>query len=998
MIKSKKTFPFPYIGFDSYDNYDAIINTRGSSIVSIRIKNIAVALSSDEMQYKNYHSCMDNVIKTLGGGYQMQKLDIFARTKYEAETSENYLQKKYSEHFDGRSYKVIETILSICHYNEDNKAVVNLTNKEENELHARLDKVFLILSQYGFEPEYLFADGYENYLASILTADFDSKTVSYDNVLSTKTNIHFGDKVGTVLDFVDTQTMDLPNTISPYTKMGGNTVFKNTIVDNFSFLNNLNDYELIVYNQVIAIPNQTKRKKKLEAKKRRHESMSSDSENATSANDIIEMFDDLAKTSSIIVDAHFSLLVVCQNDTALRETTSIIESSLFELGIYIGKNSYNQFELFSSFLLGNLDSIKDYNYFTTSSETACCFFFKEKYPVSEDSNFYLRFCDRQGVPLRIDVADLPMKTNRINNRNKFVLGPSGSGKSFLMNNIVEQYLVNNYDVVIVDVGDSYSGIADYFGAKYIKYEEESPITMNPFLIEPAQFNIEYLEFLSDLVLAIWKGTSIVPTTTEKAVIDNLINSYYHLYFNRNNEWWDSESNENLLRYLKRFNYDIPKIIDVENDFNYVGKDFYGVLKVTLEATENEIENSFKSLSGSDISNYELSKAKEAYKVLIDKEKRLKYDLVYKAENSNSSIIVGKNSFYSSNEFRHLLLFAVKKVKEEMHIENLKFNSFYDYASLFLPKYLAQIEYNLKEHHFDLGNFLFILSDFYIGGRYEPILNEQADSSLFEENFIVFEIDNVKDNPTLFPLVTLIIMNVFIQKMRLRSHKRKALILEEAWKAIANKMMANNLVYLFKTVRKFWGEVIVVTQELGDILGNAIVKDSIINNSDTYILLDQSKFADNFDDLASLLALNETEKAKILTINQLDNKYGRSYFKEFYIKRGSSGEVYGTEVSIEQYFSYTTEKPEKMAVGIYKEVNGNYEKTLDNLIVDFKKLKQSPSIFCEFVNLIQRPVGEKDISLYNKFKKNGIPNVVKHIKTNSIDQNIKYENFLNSNLV
>src|SRR3546814_5301251 len=115
------------------------------------------------------------------------------------------------------------------------------------------------------------------------------------------------------------------------------------------------------------------------------------------------------------------------------------------------------------------------------------------------------------------------------------------------------------------------------------------------------------------------------------------------------------------------------------------------------------------------------------------------------------------------------------------------------------------------------------------------------------------------------------MDIFIQKMRHMQDRRKALIIEEAWKAITFPIMAGYILYLYKTVRKFWGEAIVVTQELSDILNNAIVKDSIISNSDTVIMLDPSKFPDNYDAIAQLLSIHEVERKKIFTINNTDIK-------------------------------------------------------------------------------------------------------------------------------
>lgn len=173
------------------------------------------------------------------------------------------------------------------------------------------------------------------------------------------------------------------------------------------------------------------------------------------------------------------------------------------------------------------------------------------------------------------------------------------------------------------------------------------------------------------------------------------------------------------------------------------------------------------------------------------------------------------------------------------------------------------------------------------------------------------------NKTLFPLVTLIIMDVFIQKMRIKKN-RKVLVIEEAWKAVASPMMAEYIKYLYKTARKFWAMVGVVTQELQDIIGSPIVKEAIINNSDITILLDQGKFKERFDDIKAVLGLTDVECSKIFTINRLENKEGRSFFREVFIRRGLVSDVYGVEEPRECYMTYTTERAEKEALKLYKE--------------------------------------------------------------------------------
>ena len=350
----------------------------------------------------------------------------------------------------------------------------------------------------------------------------------------------------------------------------------------------------------------------------------------------------------------------------------------------------------------------------------------------------------------------------------------------------------------------------------------------------------------------------------------------------------------------------------------------------------------------------------------------------------------------NERFRKALIKRITEIEEKLGVSELSFNGFYEYCERFLPMYLNNKKHRITETEFNLRTFLFVLRDFYKGGRYGTTLNESADNTLFDESFIVFEIDNVKDNPKLFPIVTLIIMDTFIQKMRLRKDRRKALIIEEAWKAIASKLMGGYILYLYKTVRKFWGEAVVVTQELDDIIGNAVVKDSIINNSDTFILLDQTKFKDNFDKIASLLSLNKVEQNKIFTINNLNNKFGRSRFKEFYLKRGSKGEVYGNEVSLEQYLTYTTEKPEKSAVEYYVKAYGNYDDALVRMVDDLKDFGDSLENMVSLVNLYQKPLDKKAVSYYRNVKKKYTgKNAFKIISQELEDQNIHFSELINS---
>ncbi|WP_439558297.1 TraG family conjugative transposon ATPase, partial [Dyadobacter sp.] len=233
-----------------------------------------------------------------------------------------------------------------------------------------------------------------------------------------------------------------------------------------------------------------------------------------------------------------------------------------------------------------------------------------------------------------------------------------------------------------------------------------------------------------------------------------------------------------------------------------------------------------------------------------------------------------------------------------------------------------------------ANLLYVLRPYYEGGEFDYLLNATENIDLLNERFIVFELDNIKDHPILFPVVTIIIMEVFISKMRKLKGIRKMILIEEAWKAIAKEGMADYIKYLFKTVRKYLGEAIVVTQEVEDIISSPVVKQAIINNSDCKILLDQSKYQNKFDQIQELLGLTEKEKTLILSVNKANDPL-RKYKEVFISLGGTLSRVYRTEVSLEEYLCYTTEETEKIKVLEYAGRFGSMQKGIAALAGEMK---------------------------------------------------------------
>ena len=409
--------------------------------------------------------------------------------------------------------------------------------------------------------------------------------------------------------------------------------------------------------------------------------------------------------------------------------------------------------------------------------------------------------DQAGHPVHLDISDLPMKRGIITNRNKFILGPSGSGKSFYTNHMVRQYYEQGTHVVMVDTGNSYKGLCELIHQKtggedgvYYTYTEEHPIAFNPFYTDDGVFDIEKKESIKTLILTLWKRDDEPPSRAEEVALSNAVSLY------------------------------------------------------------------------------------------IEKLRR-------------------------------------KEVAPS-------FNTFYEYVKTQYAEVLRQKQ--VREKDFDLANFLNVLEPYYRGGEYDYLLNSEQQIDLLSKRFIVFEIDAIKDHPILFPVVTIIIMEVFINKMRRLQGVRKMILIEEAWKAIAKQGMASYIKYLFKTVRKFFGEAVVVTQEVDDIIASPIVKESIINNSDCKILLDQRKYMNKFDGIQAMLGLTDKERSQILSIN-MANAPNRLYKEVWIGLGGTQSAVYATEVSLEEYYTYTTEETEKVELfRLSEKLGGNLELAIRQL--------------------------------------------------------------------
>ncbi len=918
--ENKKVFDGIYAQLEETDGNVVLFDAKGAPSVIFEMTNPVLRLCTDSERYMVFQDVLANIVQTLGEGYALQKQDIFCRQRYHRDVPEDaeFLTRSYFNYFEGREFTEITTYLIVTQEAQRGQ-FVQYDPKKWLDFHSKVAKVDDILTEKGISHRKLTKPEVNEYLHRFMAFHFQHGPFSMTNFKASDEYLRTGNRIIRSYPLVDIDEINLPSVVKPYTEMSVNGYPVAT--DVFSFLAEVPHADCVVFNQVVQIPGQRKLLRKLQGKAKRHGSMP-DPSNKIAKADIEEVLNILAVDSSLLVNTNFNIIVSCPPDK-VTPVTSFLETKLYECGIMPSRTAYNQLELFINSFPGCAYGFNpDYDLFLTLSDSALCLFFKEHLKGCEDTPLTTFYTDRQGLPVCIDITGKEGKVKLTDNANFFCIGPSGSGKSFHMNSVVRQLLEQNTDVVMVDTGDSYEGICGYFGGTYISYSKEKPISMNPFKVTRDEYEQNFGEkknFLKSLIFLIFKGNE-APSKIEDMLVNQAIVEYYEAYFNPFTSFSDTER-EGLRQKLlvaakmeddyEKFATDMRDIEEQINSPEPETKTTVRALILPSEERRNKIIRQCRALRAMivDRATTEAEKEKAASKIEV-----------YKKELHETSMLMKIDK-----QIDHM-----EEQKRRLKVPSLSFNTYYEFALERIPQITS-----LEKIHFDIRDFAAILKQFYRGGELEVTLNSDLDTNLFDERFIVFEIDKIKDDPVLFPIVVLIIMDVFLQKMRIKKG-RKALIIEEAWKAIASPTMAEYIKFLYKTVRKFHGIAGVVTQELNDVIDSPIVKEAIINNSDVKILLDQSKFKDRYSDIAAILGLTPIQKQQIFTVNALNNKEGRNYFKEVWICRGQNSDVYGVEEPPECYWAYTTERAEKEALKIYLRHYGTMQEAITNIEADRKK--------------------------------------------------------------
>lgn len=798
--------------------HDCIISKDADITVAFRVE-LPELFTVTSTEYEAIHSSWAKAIKVLPEYSVVHKQDWFVCETYKPETGKDdmsFLSRSFEKHFNERPFLNHSCFLFLTKTTKERMRMQsnfstlcrgNIIPKEVNKdasvkfLEA-IGQFERIMNDSGFvrltritSDEIMGTDEMPGLIEKYFSLSLDDTTCLQDMELGAD-GLRIGNKQVCLHTLSDAE--DLPGRIG--TDMRYEKLSTDRSDCRLSFASPVGlllscDH---IYNQYLFIEDSAENLRKFEKSARNMQSLSKYSRGNQINKEWIDLYLNEAHSYGLTsIRAHFNVMAWSDDEEELKHIRNDVGSQLALMECKPRHNTVDAATLYWAGMPGNAGDFPEEESFFTFIEPALCFFTEETNYRNSVSPFGIKMADRvSGKPLHVDISDLPMKQGIITNRNKFILGPSGSGKSFFTNHMCRQYYEQGTHIVLVDTGNSYQGLCNLINKRtngqdgvYFTYTEQNPIAFNPFYTDDNVFDIEKRESIKTLILTLWKRDNEPPTRAEEVALSNAVSQY------------------------------------------------------------------------------------------------------------------------------------IEKLKTDKNLVP-SFNTFYEFVKEDYQKTLE--EKKVREKDFDIANFLNVLEPYYKGGEYDFLLNSDKQLDLLSKRFIVFEIDAIKDHKILFPVVTIIIMEVFINKMRRLQGIRKMILIEEAWKAIAKEGMAEYIKYLFKTVRKFFGEAIVVTQEVDDIIASPIVKESIINNSDCKILLDQRKYMNKFDSIQALLGLTEKEKSQILSIN-MSNVNSRKYKEVWFGLGGIQSAVYATEVSLEEYYTYTTEESEKLEVmKLTEKLDGNIE--------------------------------------------------------------------------
>jgi len=535
--------------------HDCIVSKDADITVCFRAE-LPELYTVTSAEYEAIHSAWVKAIKVLPDYSIVHKQDIFIRENYKPDTDRediSFLSRSFERHFNERPYlnhycylfltkttkermRMQSNFSSLCRGNiipkdiKDKEAVAKFIESVGQfasimnesgfiKLHRlRTDDIIGTDTQAGIVEKYF----------SLSQTD----TTCLQDVALKSDEMRIGDNILCLHTLSDVE--DLPGNVM--TDMRYEKLSTDRSDCRLSFASPLG---LLlpcnhIYNQYVFIDDSAANLQKFEKMAKNMHSLSRYSRsNQINKEWVDEYLNEAHSFGLTSVRCHCNVMAWSDDREELKQIKNEVGSQLALMECKPRHNTVDTPTLFWAGIPGNAADFPAEESFYTFIEQAVCFFNEETNYKDSPSPFGIKMVDRlTGKPLHVDISDLPMKRGVTTNRNKFVLGPSGSGKSFFMNHLVRQYYEQGTHVVLVDTGNSYQGLCEMINKKtkgedgiYFTYSEEKPISFNPFYTDDMVFDVEKKDSIKTLLLTLWKSEEDKISKTESGELGSAVTAY-----------------------------------------------------------------------------------------------------------------------------------------------------------------------------------------------------------------------------------------------------------------------------------------------------------------------------------------------------------------------------------------------------------------------------------------------------------------------------------------
>ena len=506
------------------------------------------AFRCNEQRYDAIVQALFSAVTLLPDYTIVHKQDVYMKKKYVAEKSDGLLQEAYERHFDGREYLDHRCRLFLIFSSKKNvrgassgllgiSAGGSMPKAEVLARYAAMAEQFAtvvqgcgLLEMRRLTEDDIFGVGdFPGLIQDYLNFTDEGEDVLSD-IQMRRDRVRTGDRyIGCHL-IADLD--QLPAEVASCRKVTSLSTDSSAV--NLSFLNEIGqelDCEHIVNHFILKEP-QKDIHGELDTRRRQMLSMAGRSaENRMYSEELNEFLEETATEQMHTVRFHINVLVGGTADE-FESVTDKVVSAVSRMGVTPVYDIYDTPCQFWASIPGNEAGLAYQEYMTADLKVALCMGIYDGFEPGVPDGV-IKMSDRlRLVPQRFDIQEKALEMGLIENYNVFLLGPSGSGKSFFMN----KYLKSCYDagqhVFLIDVGDSYRALCNIIKEEsngldgtYYTFEKGKPISFNPFR-NVERFRTadnQALNFLFTLMMTLWKnGNETMNSASMKIVRDSII--------------------------------------------------------------------------------------------------------------------------------------------------------------------------------------------------------------------------------------------------------------------------------------------------------------------------------------------------------------------------------------------------------------------------------------------------------------------------------------------